>query len=453
MGLRFASLLVAWAWLGAMGASAADAPAPPRLVGEVEEICQLTGETDRRTGSPTAARTISKFGLDATDLGYPVEHLDKLILLFGDSWPPRHPSEKLEDAIPGDAVGVVTRREPPSRDGKCLDMRILVEPGAPPTFAPATVLGPPEVHQGFFNVPSGGVSVGDRLFGFFWTDHCPSPRDLDPSPEAPLARPDASATCPETDERDSIGRGVIAVSDDDARTFRHAAPLPRGFVYATAVDARAQRGLAKAGESRIFVLGVPRYRASVPYLAEATRETLADPKTWRFFVGLDAAGEPKWVSHQDWTGGDAVSRDRWAPPTSSELFANESGTQACVGEFSITYNSPLGAWLLLYNCRGEIEARIARAPWGPWSDPSPILGRADGARCEFLMASGGCGDRRDFWANPSRKGVVTPGGFYAPFVLDRFTTASEGGAIIYWLVSTWNPYEVSVMRATLRAGD
>jgi hypothetical protein len=42
------------------------------------------GDTDWETGQPTAARTFRNFGLDAADLGYPVEHAGKLIMLFGD---------------------------------------------------------------------------------------------------------------------------------------------------------------------------------------------------------------------------------------------------------------------------------------------------------------------------------------------------------------------------------
>jgi hypothetical protein len=48
------------------------------------------------------------------------------------------------------------------------------------------------------------------------------------------------------------------------------------------------------------------------------------------------------------------------------------------------------------------------------------------------------------------------GYFYAPFVLGRFTqdaTAPGPGqpkrATVYWLLSTWDPYQVTVMRSTL----
>jgi hypothetical protein len=38
-----------------------------------QKVCQLTGDVDWETGQPTAARTLTNFGLDAVDLGYPVE--------------------------------------------------------------------------------------------------------------------------------------------------------------------------------------------------------------------------------------------------------------------------------------------------------------------------------------------------------------------------------------------
>jgi hypothetical protein len=139
-----AILTFPFVFAGSPGASATDrgAPAPVARIGGTEKICQLTGERDWETGEPTSARTFTNFGLDAADLGYPIEHAGKLILLFGDSWPPRHPGGAAGEIPPDDAVGVVTRREPPGSDGKCLEMRIHHRLGPRPIFAPATVIGP-----------------------------------------------------------------------------------------------------------------------------------------------------------------------------------------------------------------------------------------------------------------------------------------------------------------------
>ncbi len=432
-------------------------PSPPVRVGVSEKVCQLTGDLDWETGAPTAARTFTNFGLDAVDLGYPVEHAGKLILLFGDSWPPPHGGGAEGEIPPDDAVGFTTRTQPPGPDGKCLELQINDKPSPPRTFAPATVVGPPGIKQGFFNVPSGGVSADGGLFGFFWTDHCAGPNDLAPSTDAPLARPKASPRCPETDERNSIGRNVLARSDDDGRSFRGVVPMPRGFAYVTAVNARQQVALPEDQRLGIFVFGVPRYRASVPYLAYAPIESLPDPATWRFFVGRADDGQPKWVSGPEWARGGAPEDPRpaaWRPPGEAEIFVPPLVGGRCIGEFSVTWNPRLRAWLMLYQCPGGVLARVAPAPWGPWSLPTSILGPDDKLGCRLLMSPQGCGNRRDFWPAKNHDGKFVGGGTYAPYVLNRYTTAAASpgpgrSATIYWLVSTWNPYEVDVMRTTL----
>ena len=114
----------------------------------------------------------------------------------------------------------------------------------------------------------------------------------------------------------------------------------------------------------------------------------------------------------------------------------------------MTWNAPLNSWLLLYNCAGTIEARFAPEPWGPWSAPTAILSPQDpGVVCTLIQGP-----------NPCKQppfGIGT-GFFYAPFVLNRFTEGKmpegEGQprqSTIYWLVSTWNPYVIVVMRSTL----
>jgi hypothetical protein len=428
MKAKFRALLAVAFWLAPMAAAPAvetGAPSPITRIGAPEKICQLTGDTDWETGRPTPGRTLTNFGLDAADLGYPVEHAGKLILLFGDSWPPPHPPGSLAEDPPDDAVGVIVRREPPTSD-KCLEMQVNRKPGAAKIFEPATIVGPTKIKQGFFNVPSGGVSADGGLFGFFWTDHCVDSNDLGPSPEVPLARPPASRKCPETDA-------------------------------VTAVNAQLAVALPQDQRSGIFIFGVPRYRASVPYLALAPIESLADPATWRFFAGRSENGQPRWVSGPEWARGGAPEGPgpaAWRPPGEPEIFVPVPEGGRCMGELSVTWNPALRQWLMLYQCPGGVWARVAPAPWGPWSLPTAILGPGDKLGCRLLMIPDGCGNRRDFWPAKHHNGKFEGGGTYAPYVLNRYTTAAETqgpgrSATIYWLVSTWNPYAVSVMRTTL----
>ena len=178
--------------------------------GRSEKVCLLTGETDWESGVPTTARTQSRFGMGATDLGYPVEHQGRLALLFGDTWDTHHGHEGAgkgervqgETKPEDDAVGWISSRTPPT-PGRCLDLavnhRVI---GSTRKIVPATVTPPPSVKHGYFNVPSGGVSDGNRLYAFFWTSHCQDPTPLDPDrPSSP---------------------GAACAPANDARKARHA---------------------------------------------------------------------------------------------------------------------------------------------------------------------------------------------------------------------------------------
>ncbi len=449
------------AGLAAVSAAETGAPAPVTRIGATEKICQLTGDIDWETGRPTAARTFANFGLDAADLGYPVEHLGKLVLLFGDSWPPPHPPGSPAEAPPDDAVGIVLRREPPGNDGNCLGMRVNTRFRFRKRFAPAVITGPVPIKQGFFNVPSGGVSAAGGLYAFFWTNHCAAPNPLLPSPGDPFVRPQPSQRCPESNDHNSIGKGIMARSGDDGRTFNRALPMPVGFVYSTAVNTNLQASLPEDQRLGILIFGVPRYRASVPYLAYAPIAAIADPARWRFFIGREANGQPKWASHAEWMRGagwqGAAAPQSWRPPGEPEIVVPLSPAGHCIGEFSVTWNPPLGLWLMLHNCPRGISARVAPAPWGPWSAPSQILGGDDDLACRLVMIPRGCGNRRNFWPRKHKDGKFTAGGLYAPFVLNRYTAPAAGGngpvrrSTVYWVVSTWNPYEVTVMRTTLQS--
>ncbi len=59
------------------------------LLGSSTKVCQLIGENDWLTHLPTAAKTVSNFGLDAVDLGFPVDSgvPGRLYFLFGDAFP------------------------------------------------------------------------------------------------------------------------------------------------------------------------------------------------------------------------------------------------------------------------------------------------------------------------------------------------------------------------------
>lgn len=306
-------------------------------------------------------------------------------------------------------------------------------------FTSAAISGQVHIRQGFFNVPSGGVSVRGALYAFFWTSHCSSPNRLSPKPDHPLERPAPSTNGPETQERSSIGEGVLARSDDFGHSYTHVKPMPQGFDYSTAVNTAIQPDLPEEQRLGVFISGVPRYRASVPYLAYAPFDTFADPATWKFFAGRNPHGQPRWVS---WLA--------WKPEPTGQVYTPANDLDYDVGEFSITWNRPLRMWLMM--C-GGVAVRVVRTQWGPWSEPTSLLGRTDHPGCRLIMTAAGCGNRRDYWPDRRHGNAFQPGGFYAPFVMNRYTGGDPAlhQATLYWLLPTWNPYQVSMMRTTIEA--
>ena len=271
------------------------------LVGSSTKICQLTGDTDWTTNQPTATRTNTRYGLVAVDLGFPVESGSRaLYFLFGDA----RPSTTGAPIPPDDALGVTTRKSAPD-SATCLDLD-LVSP-APGSFAHPTVQ--PGILQGSFNVPTGGIFVDDAFYAFFWTDHCVVAQPLAPMPGAPLKLPapvaslGSGAPCPEIPVFNSIGRSVLARSAPTTPAAfervhpgplpsRLLAEMPSGFVYVTAARLASEPPFGTKSDivkrpADIPVFGVPRYRASIPYVAMAPQDTFADPETWSFYAADD----------------------------------------------------------------------------------------------------------------------------------------------------------------------
>jgi hypothetical protein len=91
--------------------------------------------------------------------------------------------------------------------------------------------------------------------------------------------------------------------------------------------------------------------------------------------------------------------------------------------------------------RRPIVIRSAPAPWGPWSEPLPLVHPAE-AYGRWLT-------------DPERDGVG-PGGIggwlYCPAAVDRFTRwdAATGTATLCYLLSAGDPYHVHLMQVALR---
>jgi hypothetical protein len=117
---------------------------------------------------------------------------------------------------------------------------------------------------------------------------------------------------------------------------------------------------------------------------------------------------------------------------------------------SATYNRFIRRWIMLYNCDIEpkgINVRVADQPWGPWSDPQILFDpQEDGGYCVFIHRS---------WNAENCDTLVREGfendngGAYGPYQFEDLAIGDDSQTTIYFTMSTWRPYTVVLMKATL----
>jgi hypothetical protein len=341
-----------------------------------KRVCQLTGDFDRASKIPTLSQTAKRFGIEGTDLGSSFEQKGRLYFLFGDTV-----------GRPGarDAVGWTTSKSPErivldffkERDGQWL----------PPTV--------PGISLGAFEIPSGGISVGDEIYVVFTTDHTPA---------------------------HTMGRSVLAVSRDDGRTWK--------MLYELSRDKLINVSMLEVG-GWLFIFGSGDYRKSTVSLARVRPEQIAERSKLEFYSGEGAGLKPDWSPHE----ADSIP-----------LFPNNQ-----IGEFSVAYLEPVKRYVMLYNSgkpRGIIM-RSSMLPRGPWSDGVVIFDpRRDNGYGHFIHVPPNVSGKPDGLSDPGQ--IEKQGGVYGPYVMARYTAAVPGGCRIYFTMSTWNPYAVMVMQSDLR---
>jgi hypothetical protein len=251
------------------------------------------------------------------------------------------------------------------------------------------------------------------------------------APGSPITALTRSSGPPQT----LMARTVLARAIDNDPTNLQAlydvSRLDQGgrFINVACAKVNAMPDLLFAGPA-LLAWGSGRYRDSDVYLACVPLASVEQASSWRFFTGLDpASGRPRWSDDQR---------------SSVPLFLHRQ-----VGELSVSWAEPLGLWLMLYNAAAPrgINGRTAHHPWGPWSDPTIVFDPQLGYGA-FMHAKGAA----DGLSDPGREDEW--GGEYGPYIIDRYTQPVGGATVpqarIYFLLSTWNPYNTMLMTAVLQ---
>ena len=372
---------------------------PPRdvvVVARASKVCQLVGDVDRQREEPTLNLTESRYGIFGTDLGIPFRHDGRTYLLFGDTIGEgqlnRDPIAYTEDETPEDGIELTFFTD---------------ESGVYETIEI------PGVSLGQFEVPTEGVSVGGTMYVYCTTDH--------------------TLEISSTQIRHRMGRCVLAKSID-RREFRHVYDVSTNHfinLSIVEVDSADWAGLPQENEPGLVIFGSGRYRDSDVRLAFQPAAEIESRESLRYFSGLNDRGEPTWSVREE----DAEA-----------LF-----DQPCVGEFSVSYNRFIGKWIMLYNCnkaepRG-INLRTADRPWGPWSETQLIFHPwGDAGFCHFIHANWFF-QHCDTVHDAGRE--YTWGSEYGPYQFEHLAIGNGSETTIYFTMSTWNPYTVVLMKATL----
>lgn len=98
----------------------------------------------------------------------------------------------------------------------------------------------------------------------------------------------------------------------------------------------------------------------------------------------------------------------------------------------------------------------SRTPWGPWSEPQVIFNDVrDGGLGKFIHDPAVQPD--DGLEGPVNvAGQANPaavkGNVYGPYVVERWTKVQGSELDLFYLMSTWNPYVVVLMKSRLTIG-
>jgi hypothetical protein len=186
-------------------------------------------------------------------------------------------------------------------------------------------------------------------------------------------------------------------------------------------------GLAAGGH--VLMWGTGRYRKSAAYLAVVPASNFESGEGTRYWSGM-RDGQPV-----------------FSPAESQAAALVDEST---LGDLSVTWIEELGLFAMLYDSRSPqgIFLRTSATPWGPWSEPTSLLegGAPELDRLRYKPGASPASMAGPVIAKGKAPEAVS-GGLYAPYAIQRFTKVGPSTLELSYVVSTWNPYVVLLMKS------
>lgn len=352
------------------------------------KVEQLIGDFDKHKKTETTNQTFKRYRIQGTDLGYSFEHQGKIIFLFGDTlgrWG-------------GDVVGYSNTTDP--ERGLRLDFFV-------DNKGNYLKIEPENISMEGFEVPVSGISLDGKMYVVVKTNHSPGePTDV----------------------------SVLTFFDEKRKSFkplREISRLPKGKVIKMSMRQEPESiPDLPPGGPYVLIWSSGAYRKSHGYFSIVPRAEFESGKGTRYFAGFGGNNRPIW--------------------SDKEADAKPIVEHPTIGDLSVTWAPALRMWLMTYDSREPrgLIFRYSPSPWGPWSPAQVIFNIKADKGDEFIHQAG----RQDGLAGPViGKGKDNPeaiqGGVYAPYVIERFTRLDGDKLTLYYVLSTWNPYVVVLMKS------
>ncbi len=428
-----------------VGGAALTPPALVWITNSSVKLEQLTADVDwadlaKGVTNLTASQTVSRFHILGQGLGYSFEDKGKLLFLFGDTisedinvWN-YHAADPLAWCTNTDGESPLVLHfftNSPSPISNSL--------GAVTNVFPVFVQ-PKTIEMGPFDVPNSGISLSN---GVFLVCNTGSNAGITNAPQT-----NDFSVLVSFFESKLLSTNYTYQPTNFFTTNRVVSALNSNLPATSPHQGHFINVSMREWDTNVFMFGTGEYRSGDVFLCQTPTADFVSGLGTLFFAGL-TNGQPTWSAFE--SNCVPVVQDN---PTNGPAWPNDNGT---VGNVSVIYCTNLDVWLMTYDGGRAAESAAnhtegvyfsyAPQPWGPWSKPQLIFNKIrDGGEGVFIY------DANKHTGPPgptigNNNPTNTPGGDFAPIMIERFTRVTNGTLLIYYTMSTWNPYCVVKMRS------